>query len=106
MSRDGKKSSFNFGYLLTLVLLLLVAGWAVLLLIPGWRELRKRQQEESEKNEIRNSLQSKRNEQMREINDLRTSKEATEKVSREKFNQVGKDEIVIKYTVTGQEQNK
>jgi len=106
MPRDGKKSSFSFGYLLTLILVLLVLGAAVVLLIPSWRELRKKQQEEAEKARTRNTLQSRRNEEMREINDLRTSKEATEKVSREKFNQVGKDEIVIKYTVPDQEQNK
>jgi len=104
MPKEGKK--FSFGYLVTLILLLLLVAGAVLLLIPSWRELRKRQQEEAEKTRIRNSLQSKRNEQMRDINDLRTSRDATEKVSREKFNQVGKDEIVIKYTVPDQEQGK
>ena len=102
MAREGKKQSSNFGYFLTLFLLLLLMAGAVLLLIPSWRELRKRQQEEAEKTELRNSLQSKRNEQMRDINDLRTSKEAPEKVGREKFNLTEKDEHVIKYTVKEQ----
>ena len=106
MAREVRKSSFSFGYLLTLILVLLVVGAAVVLLIPSWQELRKKQQEEAEKTRIRNTLQSRRNEEMRKNNDLRTSKEATEKVSREKFNQVGKDDIVMKYTAPDQEQNK
>ena len=106
MPREGKKSSFGFGYLLTLILMLLLVGSAVVLLIPSWHILRKKQQEETEKTRELDARRNQRNEKMREINDLRTSKEATEKVSREKFNQVGKDEIVIKYTVPDRERDK
>ena len=102
MARENKKPSFNFGYTVTLLLLLLLAAGAVLLLIPSCREYRKKKKLEAELRNELERLQTERTEKTRENNDLRTSREATEKVSREKFNQVGKDEIVIKYTVPEQ----
>ena len=102
MARENKRSSFNFGYTVTLFLLLILAAGAVVLLIPKYREFRKKKQEEAAKRNELELLQTQRTENTRINNDLRTSKEATEKVSREKFNQVGKDEIVIKYTVPEQ----
>ena len=108
MQRKTRKSPFSFGGLLTFLLLLLLIAGAVLLLIPQYREYRKKKQIETEKMRVKEELQSKRNEQMQINNELRTSPDANEKVGREKFNQVGgKEEIVLKYnTQPGQEQSK
>ena len=104
MQKKSRKSSFSFGNTLVFMLLLLLLAGAVLLLIPQYREYRKKKQLETDKIREQAELQNLRNEQMQMNNDLRTSKEAPEKISREKFNQVEKDEIVIKYNVP--EQNK
>ena len=102
MQKKTRKSSFSFGNTLVFMLLLLLLAGAVLLLIPQYREYRKKKQDETDKIREHAELQNQRNEQMQINNDLRTSKEAPEKSAREKFNQVGRDEIVIKYSVPEQ----
>jgi len=104
MQKKTRKPSFSFGNMLIFMLLLLLLAGAVLLLIPQYREFRKKKQLEADRIRELADLQSRRNEQMQLNNDLRTSKEAPEKISREKFNQVEKGEIVMKYNVP--EQNK
>jgi cell division protein FtsB len=99
MQKKTRKTSFSFGNMLVFMLLLLLLAGAVLLLIPQYREYRKKKQLETDKLREQAELQNLRNEQMQMNNDLRTSKEAPEKISREKFNQVEKDEIVIKYNM-------
>ena len=102
MQKKSRKSSFSFGNTLVFMLLLLLLAGAVLLLIPQYREYRKKKQLETDKIREQAELQNLRNEQMQMNNDLRTSTEAPEKNAREKFNQVKKDEIVVKYTVPEQ----
>ena len=101
MPRDGKKPSFNFGYTLTLLALLLLAALAVLLLFPSYREYRKKKQLEADRIRERDNLQAMRAESMRENHELRNSREATEKVSREKFNQVRPGETVLVFNPEG-----
>ena len=105
MQRKTRKSSFSFGGMVTFLLLLLLIAGAVLLLIPQYRELRKKKQIETRKNQENDTVRNRRNEQMQINNDLRNSKDANEKIDREKFNQVGEDEIVFKYPVPKQEPN-
>ena len=106
MQKKTRKSSFSFGGMVTFLLLLLLTAGAVLLLIPQYRELRKKKQIETRKNHEYDAIQNQRNEQKQTNNDLRSSKDANEKIDREKFNQVGEDEIVFKYNPPEQEQNK
>ena len=106
MQRKTRKSSFSFGSMLTFLLLLLLTAGAVLLLIPQYRELRKKKQIETRKSRENDTAKTLVNEQMQINNDLRNSRDANEKIDREKFNQVGEDEIVYKYTVPESERNK
>lgn len=102
MQKKTKKSSFSFGSMLTFLLLLLLIAGAVLLLIPQYREYRKKKQIEAKKIRENDEIQNKRNRQMQINNDLHNSPDANEKVGREKFNLVEPDDIVIKYTVPEQ----
>ncbi len=95
--RESKKTSFNFGYLLTFLLLLVLAAWAVLLLFPTFREYRNRKREQAEKERELESLRAERVERVRDNNELSTSPAAVEKVGREKYNLVKDGEIVVKY---------
>ena len=104
--KKTRKTSFSFGSMVTFLLLLLLIAGAVLLLIPQYRELRKKKQIETRKNQENDTVRNRRNEQMQTNNDLRNSRDANEKIDREKFNQVGEDEIVYKYTVPESERNK
>ena len=106
MQKKPRKTSFSLGGMVTFLLLLVLIAGAVLLLIPQYRELRKKKQIETRKGHENDAIRNLRNEQMQTNNDLRSSKDANEKIDREKFNQVGEDEIVFKYNIPEQEQNK
>ena len=106
MPRGNKKSSFSFEYMLTFLLALLLGALAVLLLIPQYREFRKKKQIEAERRQTLEHARRQRAESTRRNHSLRPSsnataaerrysREATERVARVKFNQVSKDEIVI-----------
>ena len=97
MQRNAQKSSFNFGSMLTFLLLLLLIAGALLLLFPQYREYRKKKEIETQKSRENDTIQSQRNEQMQINHDLRSSPDANEKVCREKFNLVEDQDIVIKF---------
>ena len=108
MPRGNKKSSFSFEYLLTFMLALLLGALAVVLLIPQYREFRKEKQIEAERRKTLGDARRRLAESMRRNHSMRPSSnataaerryslEATERVARVKFNQVSKDEIVIRF---------
>ncbi len=102
MARENRKNSFNFGYTVTLLLLLLLAAGAVLLLIPSYREYRKKRQLEAKGQNELELLQTQRTQNMQINNELSNSPKANEKIGREKFNLVEKGDIVMKYSVPEQ----
>ncbi len=70
MQKKSAKPSFSLGSMVTFLLLLLLIAGAVLLLIPQYRELRKKKEIEAQKNRELDALQNKRNRQKQENNDL------------------------------------
>ena len=97
MPRENKKHPYDFGYLLTFFLLLLLAGAAILLLLPSYRDYRAKKQESLKLERDLEALKGERDERLREVNELRHSPAAVEKVAREKYSQVGPDETVMTY---------
>ena len=108
MPRGSKKSSFNFGYTLSFMLLVLLAALAVLLLIPQLRELRKKRQLEAEETRRLEMKLALRAENTRRNHELRRSRTATPaerrqaeaaitKVAREKFNLVSEGDLVYTF---------
>jgi len=94
---NNKRHPYDFGYLLTFIMLLLLAGAAVLLLLPSYRDYRAKQKESLKLERELEELKERRDEQLKEVNALRTSPAAVEKVAREKFNQVRPGETVLTY---------
>ena len=97
MPREKRKHPYDFGYLLTFFLLLLLAGAAILLLLPSYRDYRAKKQESVKLEQDLEALKGERDERLREVNELRNSPAAVEKVAREKYSQVGPDETVMTY---------
>lgn len=103
MARENRKnSSFNFGYTVTLLLLLLLAAGAVLLLIPSYREYRKKKQLEANGLKELDLLREQRTQERQTNDELNSSRKANEKIGREKFNLVEKGDLVMKYKVKEQ----
>ncbi len=97
MPREVKKHPYDFGYLLTFILLLLLAGAAVLLLLPSYRDYRAQKRQATELEGELERLRGERDERLKEVNALKTSPAAVEKVAREKYNQVRPGETVLTY---------
>ena len=98
MPRENKRHPYDFGYLLTFFLLLLLAGAAVLLLLPSYRDYRAKKQESVKLEKELEELKSERDERLKEVNALKTSPAAVEKVARERYKQVRPGETVLTYT--------
>lgn len=101
MPRDSKRHPYDFGYLLTFFLLLLLAGAAVLLLLPSYRDYRAKKQQSVKLEKELEDLKSERDERLKEVNELKTSPAAVEKVARERYKQVRPGETVLTYTPPG-----
>ena len=98
MQRENpNKHPYDFGYFLTFIMLLLLAGAAVLLLLPSYRDYRAKKQQAVKMERELEQLQAERDQRLREVNDLKNSPAAVEKVAREKYNQVRPGEIVLTY---------
>ena len=97
MPKDNKKHPYDFGYLLTFFLLLLLAAAAILLLLPSYRDYRAKKRESVKLERDLETLKGERDERLREVNELRNSPAAVEKVAREKYSQVGPGETVMTY---------
>ena len=98
MPRDSKKHPYDFGYLLTFFLLLLLAAAAILLLLPSYRDYRAKKRESVKLERDLETLKGERDERLREVNELRNSPAAVEKVAREKYSQVAPGETVMTYS--------
>lgn len=98
MPRDNKKHPYDFGYLLTFFLLLLLAAAAILLLLPSYRDYREKKRESAKLERDLETLKGERDERLREVNELRNSPAAVEKVAREKYSQVAPGETVMTYS--------
>ena len=97
MARDGKRHPYDFGYLLTFLLLLLLAGTAVLLLLPSYRDYRAKKQQSVKMERELEELKSERDDRLKEVNALKTSPAAVEKVARERYQQVRPGETILTY---------
>ena len=98
MLRDTtQKHPYDFGYFLTFIMLLLLAAAAVLLLLPSYRDYRAKKRQAVKMEKELEQLQTERDKRLREVNELKTSPAAVEKVAREKYNQVRPGEIVLTY---------
>ena len=73
MQKKSAKTSFSFGSMVTFLLLLLLIAGAVLLLIPQYRELRKKKQIETRKSRENDAIQNERNQQAQQNNDLHSA---------------------------------
>ena len=100
MPRENKKHPYDFGYLLTFFLLLLLAGAAILLLLPSYRDYRAKKQESLKLDRDLEALKGERDERLREVNELRNSPAAVEKVARERYKRVRPGETVLVYPTT------
>ena len=98
MPRETRKHPYDFGYLLTFFLLLLLAGAAILLLLPSYRDYRAKKRESVKLERDLEALKGERDERLREVNELRNSPAAVEKVAREKYSQVAPGETVMTYS--------
>ena len=98
MPRDSKRHPYDFGYLLTFLLLLLLAGAAVLLLLPSYRDYRAKKQQSLKMEKELEEIKNERDERLKEVNELKNSPAAIEKVARERYKQVRPGETVLTYT--------
>lgn len=89
-----EKKKQNFGVLWVFIILLILAA-AALLLLPVWRDLRRRQEEQMTLQKQLAALKTERNKGRMEIQALKNSPEAVEKVAREKYRLVRKGETVM-----------
>ena len=98
MQRDNdKKHPYDFSYFITFIMFLLLAAAAVLLLLPSYRDYRAKKQQAARMERELEQLRTERDKRARAVDDLKTSPAAVEKVAREKYNQVGPNEIVLTY---------
>ena len=79
-------------------LILIAAGVAVYLLYPFKQELKEKQLKLQKTKEELHTLRKQQNQRQQENHDLKTSPAAIEKVAREEFKMVRKDESVIYYS--------
>lgn len=101
MPRDSKRHPYDFGYLLTFLLLLVLAGAAVLLLLPSYRDYRAKKQQSVKLEKELEEVKSERDDRLKEVNELKSSPAAVEKVARERYKQVRPGETVLTYTPPG-----
>lgn len=95
--KNAKKHPYDFGYFITFIMLLLLAAAAVLLLLPSYRDLRAKKQQAAKMGRELEQLQTERDQRLREVDALKNSPAAVEKVAREKYNLVGPNETVLTY---------
>lgn len=100
MQRDKKRHPYDLGYLLSFILLLFLAGAAVLLLLPSYRDYRAKKQQQLKLDRELESLKQERDERFKEVNELQSSPAAVEKVARERYKRVRPGETVLVYPTT------
>ncbi|MBE6364092.1 MAG: hypothetical protein E7054_10625 [Lentisphaerae bacterium] len=92
----GKKSSF--ATFVWIFIILLAAGAALYWLLPIKKELRSKQTDLQEAKDKLHQLRKEQNAMEQKNHALKTSPAAVEKVAREEFKMVRKDESVIYYS--------
>ena len=98
LRENDRKHPYDSGYFVTFIMLLLLAAAAVLLLLPSYRDYRAKKQESLKLEKELEELKNERDERLKEVNELKTSPAAVEKVARERYKQVRPGETVLTYT--------